>query len=186
MSVSCRPAMRPSSPNLQVLSANDRRCMRGFTLLELLVILVIVGLIAGVVAPQLSTLSDRIAFAMNREGVEHALALLPYDAFRRREDLILPATNSKGTSTDDYSTDDTSMNVIMTGDGAGDKETTTQPPVLSKRVVLSLPAGWQIESQAPILFRSTGFCTGGEVTIRVGSYAYIYKLTPPDCRPVQK
>ena len=168
MSVSCRPAMRPSSPNLQVLSANDRRRMRGFTLLELLVILVIVGLIAGVVAPQLSKLSDRIAFAMNREGVEHALALLPYDAFRRREDLILPATNSKDTSTDD-----TSMNVIMMGDGAGDKETTTQPPVLSKRVVLSLPAGWQIESQAPILFRSTGFCTGGEVTIRVGSYAYI-------------
>ncbi len=181
MSVSCRPAMRPSSPNLQVLSANDRRRMRGFTLLELLVILVIVGLIAGVVAPQLSKLSDRIAFAMNREGVEHALALLPYDAFRRREDLILSATNSKDTSTDD-----TSMNVIMTRDGAGDKETTTQPPVLSKRVVLSLPAGWQIESQAPILFRSTGFCTGGEVTIRVGSYAYIYKLSPPDCRPVQK
>ena len=181
MSVSCRPAMRPSSPNLQVLSANDRRRMRGFTLLELLVILVIVGLIAGVVAPQLSKLSDRIAFAMNREGVEHALALLPYDAFRRREDLILSATNSKDTSTDD-----TSMNVIMMGGGAGDEETRTQPPVLSKRVVLSLPAGWQIESQAPILFRSTGFCTGGEVTIRVGSYAYIYKLSPPDCRPVQK
>ena len=181
MSVSCRPAMRPSSPNLQVLSANDRRRMRGFTLLELLVILVIVGLIAGVVAPQLSKLSDRIAFAMNREGVEHALALLPYDAFRRREDLILSATNSKDTSTDD-----TSMNVIMMGDGAGDKETTTQPPVLSRRVVLPLPAGWQIESQAPILFRSTGFCTGGEVTIRVGSYTYIYKLSPPDCRPVQK
>lgn len=181
MSVSCRPAMRPSSPNLQVRSANDRRRMRGFTLLELLVILVIVGLIAGVVAPQLSKLSDRIAFAMNREGVEHALALLPYDAFRRREDLILSATNSKDTSTDD-----TSMNVIMMGGGAGDKETRTQPPVLSKRAVLSLPAGWQIESQAPILFRSNGFCTGGEVTIRVGSYAYIYKLSPPDCRPVQK
>ncbi len=154
---------------------------RGFTLLELLIVLVIIGLMAGLVGPQLSLMAARVEFAMNRESFERALASLPYEAFRQRQDLVLRDQNTASRGNSD---NEDSNNFIIRAEGG--KTVSFPGPVLYHSVELPMPSGWQIEVKAPIVFRVTGFCSGGDVTVRVADYIYSYELMAPDCRPRSK
>ena len=154
---------------------------RGFTLLELLIVLAIIGLMAGLVGPQLSLMATRVEFAMNRESFERALASLPYEAFRRRQDLVLRDQNTSSRSNSDD--EDANSFVIRAENG---KIISFLGPVLYHAVDIPLPSGWRIELKAPIVFRVTGFCSGGDVTVRIAEYVYVYELMAPDCRPRPK
>lgn len=54
---------------------------RGFTLLELMVVLVLMGLLASVVLPRMSKLYDRTQAAFELEDIRLALARIPLQAF---------------------------------------------------------------------------------------------------------
>lgn len=158
-----------------------RRLSRGFTLLELLVVLAIMGLISAVAAPQLITLSDRVAFALNREMLERALAALPYEAYKRREDLILGAVKKSELSETPES--------VMVFNLTTEKKNETlvvEAPVLLISAQLPIPEGWKLELKSPVIYRSTGFCTGGEVDIKIGGLIYSYELKAPQCVPELK
>ena len=51
--------------------------MRGFTLLEMLVVLVILGMAAGLIAPSLSRTAERVREAGDRDDVRRLLHALP-------------------------------------------------------------------------------------------------------------
>jgi len=53
----------------------------GFTLLEILVVMVLVGLIAGLVAPRLGSLYESLVLREQRENLLHQIEGLPYRAF---------------------------------------------------------------------------------------------------------
>lgn len=55
--------------------------IRGFTLLELLVVLVLMGLLASVVLPRMSQVYDRILAAFELEDVRLALSRIPLQAY---------------------------------------------------------------------------------------------------------
>ena len=154
---------------------------RGFTLLELLIVLAIIGLMAGLVGPQLSLMAARVEFAMNRESFERSLASLPYEAFRRRQDLVLRNQNTSARGQSDF--DDENSFAIRAENG---KTISFLGPVLYHGVDIPVPNGWRIELKAPIVFRVTGFCSGGDVTVRIAEYVYAYELMAPDCRPRPK
>lgn len=60
------------------LSAFD---IKGFTLLELMVVLVLMGLLASVVLPRMSKVYDRTQAAFELEDVRLSLARIPLQAF---------------------------------------------------------------------------------------------------------
>lgn len=57
------------------------RDQRGFTLLELLVVMAVVGLLAGLVAPSLQRMAGSIDRATKREGLMADIAGLSYRAY---------------------------------------------------------------------------------------------------------
>ncbi len=40
-----------------------------------------------------------------------------------------------------------------------------------------------MELKTPLIYRSSGLCTGGEVDLRVGDAVYTYELAAPACQP---
>jgi prepilin-type N-terminal cleavage/methylation domain-containing protein len=65
--------------------------MRGFSLLEMLVVLVLMGLAAALVAPSLARTADRVREAGDRDDVRRLLMALPALARQRGDGLRIAA-----------------------------------------------------------------------------------------------
>lgn len=140
---------------------------RGFTLLEVLVVLVIIGLGLAVAGPRLTTAYASISFAMERESFEQALADLPYQAYSTRRDLVLGEIKSPDPGARSLRQEPSKFE-LWTG---------------LEQVKLEIPADWRVEVREPIIYRASGYCGGGRLTVTVGDYSERFVLLPPLCRP---
>lgn len=128
--------------------------LRGFTLIEILVVLVIAGLIAGIALPRLFTLAQKFEQASQRDAILSDLGNLSYRAYSSGKPLVLGAT----------------------GDLA--KEAGLQPPPLS------LPPHWVLEIPHPIHYAFNGVCVGGVIQlVAPNGMRETLKLQPPACKP---
>jgi prepilin-type N-terminal cleavage/methylation domain-containing protein len=151
----CRKAQaRSRAEHASRRSAHRSNETAGFTLLEMLVALAIIGLLLAIAFPALATAYDRARFAFGRDSIERQLDLLPLRAYGQSRRLVL-----------DYA------------EGQAPTEITPQT------VVLALPEGWRARTAAPIAFTETGICLGGEIALAIGREIVTYRLQPPRCRP---
>lgn len=61
----------------------------GYTLLEMLIVMLLLGLLTGLAIPRLSALYDSMVAAYQRDDVIAQLNTLPYRSFQKRREFIL-------------------------------------------------------------------------------------------------
>lgn len=129
----------------------------GFTLLELLVVLVLLGLAAAVATPAMLRLADAAEGKTARDQVRQYMHRFPVVAMHRGQSLTLPATTG-----------------YRSGQWLSEHTGTALPELLSDA---------QFALEEPITYRSNGACTGGTVHWRVDDRELTFHLEAPLCLP---
>ena len=178
------PLRMPASNAAPHCTATLRADARGFTLLEMLVVLVIVALTAGVVVPRMTTMGASFDFALKRENFEQILNGLAYQAFRDNQDFLLVGDytdagriDGSGPKRDPGADIPASMRALPMNGEAREH----LPPLNPAYANLQLPPGWRVSVKAPIYYRASGYCGGGAVLLEIGRAEYPFTLSPPLC-----
>ena len=152
----------------------------GYTLLEILVVLTLVGLITAFSLPQFSVIRDRLEFSLNRESFEQELNGLGYRALKEGRPLVLYGQYPRRSSDDQASLESdhsgkSDLIFIEPGQFRAFK------PTISTDANVTLPPAWSLSVDNPIIYQASGFCAGGTVKLEVGDFEQIYKLRAPAC-----
>ena len=126
---------------------------KGYTLLEILVVIALLGLLSGLAIPRLDRLFDSLRFAFERDDVLQAVAGLPFTAYREGKEFVLDTFPAPPSS----------------------QQRNTLP--------LTLPEGWKLQANSPIRFRANGICSGGNLTLTYADRSTVVELKPPLCQP---
>jgi len=126
----------------------------GFTLLEILVVLAIVGLLAGMVLPQLQKMASSVEISNQRTDIKLAIEGLGYQVYATGKPVVL-------------------------ADVAAISATESTKPDHPLRI----PAGWKIQVLQPVRYAINGVCSGGRIAITdPNQVREAFLLRPPRCR----
>jgi len=163
-------------------TSHAKRGSSGFTLLEILVVLTIVGLMTAFSLPQISVMQDRLKFTLNRDSFEREISGLSYAAFKEGRPLILlgefprPPGYDRERSVSEAPAFAPEPLFLHPG------ELRPERPVTAADATLVLPENWRLSVDKPIIYQASGFCEGGTVKLAIGDQTYAYALKAPTCK----
>jgi prepilin-type N-terminal cleavage/methylation domain-containing protein len=166
-----------------------RRCgaqgARGFTLLEVVVVLVIVSMTSAIVFPRLATMASSYEFASQRDTFEQNLNGLSYQTYRENNDKILQGFYTAAGR--DEKARSKQGGVASLAANMRTRPLTSEfredlAPVTTTYAEIPMPDGWEVVVNDPIYYRGSGYCSGGTIDLFVGRLQYSYMLRPPLCR----
>ncbi len=148
---------------------------QGFTLLELLVVLVIFGLLVSLVTPNFIKIYESLRVSYEKDEILSQLSSLSYYAFHQHKTFELtnfpPIKEVKPK-------DEPKLIVIQT-----EEEVPPKPEPTKEALPLTLPEGWQIRAKQPIIFYPNGICRGGQIELSYKTQKMAIELLPPFCKP---
>ena len=139
----------------------------GFTLLELLIVLLLMSLLAAIAAPNLVRLYSNIQRQTEREYILDQFAGLGRMALRNGRGYVVKAEGHTRPET-----------------GEASKPRELQPPETgAEPFIVDLPKGWTIDLSHPLVIRFNGVCLGAQLTLLFeGKVETRFALEPPFCR----
>lgn len=127
----------PGVANGALYTMKFNAAFKGYTLLELLVVLSLLGLITAIALPNLVTLSERVSARLRLEDIITDINGIGFIAYQSSHAYQLITTHNA-----------VDVEVIKSN---------TLPVVYP----LDLPQGWSVSVDRPILYRANGACSGG-------------------------
>lgn len=156
----------------------------GFTLLELLVVLVLVGLVTTLALPNLERLQAAVTSKTERDHILDQLAGLGREAMLRRRAYVVFGTDhaaDTGSPGAAGGAADATAGRPRTEPAAGASGSLSYPG--HDRYLVDLPDGWEIRLDKPLVVYANGLCLGaGLVLYHRGAEDVRLELEPPYCR----
>ena len=158
-----------------------RKPQRGFTLLEMLVVMVLMGLVTTLALPAMQRWHDAVQAKAQAASIVDALRAASFEAGATRRELVVdersfdPAVRAlRDASQSARSRTMTSAEPASTAagdsensdEGASSAATATAATVGPGRVALTLPPGWRSEAVSEIRFLANGLCSPGSIRLR--------------------
>lgn len=148
----------------------------GFTLLELLLAMTLMGFLVALILPRLDQLYLSFLFWLDQDRIEREISSLSGRAYLEGRALSLSTWPPPAPVPGALPSASTAPAVAFAGSAAAGAELTGEP------VRLTLPEGWRVVVEPPILFRPDGACSGGQVVIESGDVRRSFRLEAPRCR----
>jgi len=167
----------------------------GYTLLELLIVLVIFSLLAGIIIPHLITMYNRVKAAYERDEIFSQISGLSYQAFKQGKKIelthypIVQNDASNVEESEESSEFEDGTEYVESADefeSSESSDTANNESDTQLKFLEGWLEGWTLRTNTPILFRANGVCNGGIIYLRYYNEAeFPVKLMPPFCRATQ-
>lgn len=140
----------------------------GYTLLEMLMVLILFAMIAGIAVPRLTTVYKSVKWSMEKDDVLARISSLGQAARNSGHGFVLfqypvEAEDSRSTPVAAGGNDDPRIRITGT----------------TGKIPLDLPEGWRLKADPPILYTSGGVCLGGNLIIMHDRMRFEAVLRPP-------
>ncbi|GAP33868.1 prepilin-type N-terminal cleavage/methylation domain-containing protein [Piscinibacter sakaiensis] len=174
---------------------------RGFTLIEMMVVLVLLGLVTTLALPAVQRWHDGLQLRAQGMGIVEALRAAAFAAGASRRDLVMDRDSFSAAATAapmPAASGPAPVEASAEGAGAGSNgpadgvpAVPPAPPVPREgRASAPLPAGWRVERVERAVFLANGLCRPGRaalrspagvaLTVRVDGPACAVTLVPTD------
>ena len=178
--------MRATSRSAAVVSSSP--C--GFTLLELLVVLALVGLVAAIAFPNLERLYGAVTRETERDHILDQFAGLGLRAMRQGRNFVVFGAGGPGGPGFSVSPESGAAFTAETGAAfaAGNSASTPSDAESASLAgytpyAIEAPEGWEIRLEPPLRVRANGVCLGATLILRYqGEAEPRIELMAPWCR----